>query len=188
MVATWTLVVGIIAAVASLIAAVAAVTVTLLSLQEKRRKELPWIDLYGAGEGGIFYCHLKTNNHSIGWKIRRVDVKECTFSLSTPIVDTLLGRKERKYLAQPLPPQKKGNCVTYGSYSEWRDFCEWSKETALYEIAIHDYCGSALLSFTCEMPSRKWWNLWQKKIRVPFPYKEGTKYPILCEHPALKNL
>ena len=187
MIATWTLVVGIIAAVASLIAAVAAVTVTLLSLQEKRRKELPRITLYRAGKGRDFYCSPNSDNPNIGWKILKVNVKQSEFSLSAPIINTLDGREPRKCLRQPLLHREEENSLTLDFYSEWRDFCEWPSQGDSYPMEFHDDCGKALLSFTCEAPSSPWWNLWRKRVTVPYLYEKGSQHLTVSELPEFKN-
>ena len=184
----WTLAVGIVAAIAASIGTAYTLIKDFLRLRDKNFKELPSISLSGGGEGRYFYCHLESEHGTIDWKILRVDVKQAEFGLLAPTMYTRENPGERKFLAQMLPPKKKGELTTYGNYGEWQDFCEWSKDKDLYEMLIHDYCGRAVLLFTCEMPSRTWWNFWRKQVKISSCYNETVRYPMLSEHPSFRDL
>ena len=192
MVISWTLVVGIIAATAATIGTTYAVTKDLFSLREKKRKELPRISLYDAPHislrRGHYFCFLETGPDRMGWKIIRADVKQVEHGLSAPLLDKHQGREALKCIRNLLPPYKKGEWTEYGSYGEWSDYCEWPEENNLFDIVIHEHCDKVHLSFTCEMASRAWWNLWRRKVKLPFLFQKGTRYPMLHDHPTFKDL
>ena len=134
----------------------------------KKERPLPKVELFG--EDGIFHLYLDTDHNSIKWKIIRVEV---------------LDSNIRECLAQYGFEQK--DTVTKYRPGPWRDFCDYPEGAQPVEmIAIHPGCYKAILSFTCETPSRVWWKPRRlKRERVPYKYVPNTQ-PI--DHPVITYL
>ena len=161
----WVNTIALLVSCVTLLVATIGTVLVYLNHRVRKQKELPHIQLYQMG--GVYHFRLETDQHSIGWKVIKVEVvhSDC----GKEILSQTLYKTERHDQGEKI-----------SSYpSEWRDFCEYpGGAPPLTEIYFHDNCYEASLLFVCETPSKVWWKPWQReKKRVPCKFVKGTHPP-----------
>ena len=133
------------------------------------QSELPKIHLYDTS--GAVHFRPETDQHSIGWKVVRIEVIETDWG---------------KCLAQEVYTQT--DRVMSSENTGWRDYCEFPNGAApVSPLFIHPNCVEASFSFICTTPSRIWWKPWHnQKKAVPYKFLRGTQ-PQGHQDPYLRN-
>ena len=132
------------------IASAGGLYLTFLNHRARKQSLLPTIEITSfAYVKDFYFFSLKTNAHSVGWKVVRIEAVHSDFGL--------------EFLAQNYD-KVEGN-VTSGPYqTDWRSYCEYDGGPRPLEgFHVHRSVYEADLNFVCDTGSRVWWTPWRKR-------------------------